>query len=344
MQATPAPLNQQLLMLSFIAYTGGGIQSDDLDAELKGLFEGAIARSPTVQGQWEIVWGPATFVAPKGATAANMMFVVQSTASPDTYAVVIRGTNMSAVIDLIEDIGVANLAPWTFGAPAPLKPRYAGGYAAALAILANMRPAANVPGAGLTLRSFLDGLTAAGPIQLLTTGQSLGGGLAPTLALWLQNTQGADWDRNKVATISTYTYAGPSAGDQDFATWSDSCIGANTFRITNSLDVPPLTWNSVTMATAPALYGDISLQGLAQVMIDAQLKLVEGRGYTQIRADQPALTGALNPDKTDWFSQMLYQHVYGYLNVLGLQAETALVEWIFGPGQDPTAAREGAAP
>ena len=98
------------------------------------------------------------------------------------------------------------------------------------------------------------------------------------------------------------------------------------------------------MATAPALYGDISLQGLAQVMIDAQLKLVEGRGYTQIRADQPALTGALNPDKTDWFSQMLYQHVYGYLNVLGFQAETALVEWIFGPGQDPTAAREGAAP
>jgi hypothetical protein len=36
------------------------------------------------------------------------------------------------------------------------------------------------------------------------------------------------------------------------------------------------------------------------------------------------------PDFDPWIAQFEYQHVYGYLNVLGLAHETSLVEAIFG--------------
>lgn len=341
MDPRTSPLSQQMLMLSYVVYAGTKLTGDSLDARLGALFTEVAARSPLLAGQWTGVWGPATFVAPGETTAANVVFVAQSVQTPNTYALVVRGTNSAAPYDLLEDFGVHSAVAWPFGQPAPLQPQIARGYGLAMQAIAAMEPTAGAAAAGQTLLQWLSALTASGAaIHLLCTGQSLGGGLAPTVALWLQNVQGADWDPQKKATVSAISFAGPTAGDADFAAWSEACLGERLIRVVNSLDVAPRTWNAAQMTSIPDLYGTIAGYKVAALLVAAQLRLSAGVSYTQPFADLPPLEGTQNPNQTYWFTQAAWQHVYGYLQILGLEHELPLVAWIFGPGAtaEPSAA------
>jgi hypothetical protein len=238
-------MRQHMLMLSLIAYVGTHVTNLPSDADLKMQIEEAMARSITLKEQWEIVWGPATYSYQSSAPAAkcdfpppqdlkdipgeegatHMMFAVCSRQNPALYAVVIRGTNSGSCVNLWEDTwGFHTLAAWPYGTPeVGLSPQFAAGYEFALDALQAMTPSAAVPGCGQPLRDFLDAVvvnseTGAAP-QVIVTGHSLGGGLAPTVALWLENTQASAWDLERRALISTYFYAAPSAGNRDFAAW-----------------------------------------------------------------------------------------------------------------------------
>jgi hypothetical protein len=335
-------LVQQSLMLSLISYVGGELTGESIAAELLGSLSQLMSRSPTLDGQWEIVWGPAVYVLEGRKTAANMMYGVQSTKDRSLFAVVIRGTNSAAPYDVLEDVQVKTLFPWTWGAPPPpLAPQISFGVASGLHILVGINAGAGVPGAGTSLVQFLSGVVASqAKPQIVVTGQSLGGALAPTLALWLENNK-ASWDPAGGAVVSTISYAGFSAGNKDFATWSDQCIGPRTQRVQNSLDMVPYTWSEAQIPEIPGLYGpDMPGKPLAEVMVALELAVVRGLGYTQPRLDQKPLQGSLYATADRWFSQAAYQHVYGYLNVLGLQGETSLIEWVLGPGQAEVARRE----
>jgi hypothetical protein len=256
-------------------------------------------------------------------------------------ALVVRGTNSAAPYDLLEDFGVHSAVAWPFGEPAPLQPQIARGYGLAMQAIAAMEPTAGAAAAGQTLLQWLSALTAEGAaIELICTGQSLGGGLAPTVALWLQNVQGTAWDPKKQATVGAISFAGPTAGDADFAAWSEACLGERLIRVVNSLDVAPRTWNAAQMTTIPDLYGTIAGDKVAALLVAAQLRLSAGVSYTQPFADLPPLEGTLDANQTFWFTQAAWQHVYGYLQILGLQRELPLVAWIFGPGAtaEPAAA------
>ncbi len=344
-------MSRQMLMLSFISYVGTEFTGPTMDYDLLQRINSTMQASPTVQGRWNIVWGPATYVPsaevnqehglPPDATpvAAHVLFCVQSTDDPTLYAVVIRGTNSGAQLDTWEDTtGFSEQVGWPYRRPGSgLNPMFSQGYSFGLDCLRSARPDNSVPGSGLAIRDFLNSIvTGSAGTQIITTGQSLGGGLAPVLALWLQNTQGSEWDSDRNARISTCPFASPSPGNTDFAMWYDQSLGATTHRVWQSLDMPPYKWNAEQMTQILGLYGD-GMSGMpkATALIEWERSLVKGMDYLQIRNDQSAITGQLNPKITDWLSQMSYQHVYGYLDVLGLQEETDLVLWIFGPGKKP---------
>src|SRR5258708_6836160 len=79
---------------------------------------------------------------------------------------------------------------------------------------------------------------AAGKVNLYVTGHSKGGALSSTLALWLADTQ-TDWDQNNKATVTAYSFAGPTAGNKEFADHLDSVLRANHHRVVNPFDLVP---------------------------------------------------------------------------------------------------------
>ncbi len=51
-----------------------------------------------------------------------------------------------------------------------------------------------------------------------------------------------------------YAFAGPTAGDADFAAYSDARIGEDTHRVFNPYDIVPKAWDIATLEQIPDLY------------------------------------------------------------------------------------------
>ncbi|MGH9905070.1 MAG: lipase family protein [Pyrinomonadaceae bacterium] len=56
------------------------------------------------------------------------------------------------------------------------------------------------------------------PTPISVTGHSLGGALSPAVALWLSDTK-AQWDPSGRSSLACLPSAGPTSGDQAFATY-----------------------------------------------------------------------------------------------------------------------------
>jgi hypothetical protein len=176
---------------------------------------------------WRVSWGPALT-----EDRANMMYVASSGSS---YAVVIRGTDWSFILDWIEDFTSILLIP----APYNFNVNIATGTAIGITTL-NTMTASN----GTTLPQYLATLPSSA--QLYVTGHSLGGCLASAYAPWLV-TQGFG-----ASTMKVYTFAGPSAGDQSFATYYDNLFGSRAVRYYNDIDLVPNAW--ATLANIEQLF------------------------------------------------------------------------------------------
>ncbi len=175
------------------------------------------------------------------------------------------------------------------------------------------------PAPGVDLAAFLAAEARARPgLRLDVTGHSLGGALAPTLALWLADTK-PSWDPGGRARIAVYPLAGPTAGNAAFAAYSDSRISAATVRVHNPLDVVPLAWNAGTLGTIPGLYEPLTRPGKAlRDLVEAGRLLVAHKHYTQIRPEAPPLPAALNAAAPDFLQQVGWQHTCGYRCALDL--------------------------
>ena len=181
-------------------------------------------------------------------------------------------------------------------------------------------------------------LKADAPLEVNVVGHSLAGSLAPTLALWLAETQGSfdvgsekPWDPNHTATVMSYSYGGPTQGDAHFAHWAEEFMGERVFRFANSLDIVPHGWNKEDLIQTPSLYGEsVSPLPGFKAVVKLFHALTRNKGYTHIHADQPALKGTVNPRKTRFMEQMVYQHVDAYFELMGL-SDCLNLESFFGP-------------
>lgn len=282
-------------------------------------------------GEWEVAWGISVFqLATEGNNVSdNAMYVAKSKSGPTRYIIGVAGTNpKSWYAWLIEDFFVSKVVPWPYDSPAGLSPHIAAGTAAGLKHLQEMTPCEGLPGAGQTLLEFLtQAITAepdGSPVEVITSGHSLGGTLSPTLALWLENIK-PEWDPENKSTIITYPAAGATAGDIDFATYSDNTLGERCIRIWNQLDIFPHVWNVEQINQIPGIYEpDIETSPYIERLADLAVLNTNGHPYQQIKVDDAPLPGTYIPQDShgpflDFLNQAFYQHFYNYFNLLGVQ-------------------------
>lgn len=314
---------QLMLAFSYMAYYGVGLdRSNVVNAETISVdINKALKNWLPVKDQWELVWGPGLFAFKGDMFDDNLMYVVKNKADPSRYVIAIRGTNPFSLKDwIVEDFSVAPMNAWKYGkAPKGSKPKISRSADIGLTRLQDMRATGGVSGAGKTLLEFLQAeLDADVPAQICVTGHSLGGALAPTLALWLKDIQGDALSGN--VEISTVAFAGPSVGNKDFAEYSDARLGEQCVRVANSLDVVPHAWNTKSLKKLYFLYknhllfpGPVLFTGFG-VMIAMSFR---GK-YQQIKADTPAVKGNYKYLLYNYFAQALYQHAVGYPEMMGM--------------------------
>jgi hypothetical protein len=181
-------------------------------------------------------------------------------------------------------------------------------------------------------------------IDVVVTGHSKGGALAPTLALWLAETQGPGaatnerWDPNGDATIHCYSYAGPTAGNEAFARRSNAKIGGRCHRVMNPLDVVPHAWMPSDLAKVPSLYDGVvpHLHALDSLLTVAsghtgQLRYTQIDTLTKPDASLPGFPSATDPTRPVFFDQFVYQHMEAYLRAFGLTKTGITTQAFFDP-------------
>lgn len=320
-------MRQEMAALAFLAYLGGELKGSDEKVEqvLSPCLQTALEGQPHTS-TWTLAWGPAVYKFAHAELDDNLMYVARREGDPAQLAIVVRGTNPPALLDwLVEDAEVKEQVSWEYGNP-PGQPKIARGTHKGLQILQDLVPDGG-PAKGQTLQQFLaeQARSSPFPLQIHVTGHSLGGALAPVLALWLHDTR-SDWAKEPVsqAQIRVYPLAGPTPGDADFASYYNAQLGEQTDRMQNPFDLIPLAWNHQTIGQMADLYEPLTRAGMAERgLIDSLRLLVKDKDYTPLVPDTPLLSGALNPDASHFLAQVGWQHHCGYQCALGINVPTS---------------------
>jgi hypothetical protein len=310
--------------LAFIAYAGEQLKGSDEHVEqvLQSCMQDELARQPVTKNNYQLVWGPAVYKFDHADYDDNMLYVVRGIRDPSVLVVGVRGTNSVAILDwLLEDLAVANTVAWHYGQPIEgLKPRISEATWRGLKVLQAMTPDSGIASDGRSLRELLQQMVSAQDIrQIWVTGHSLGGALAPTLALWLEDTR-EQWDPHNKATLGVVALAGATPGNEDFASYYDSRLGQSTRRLHNPYDAVPHAWNEHSLSAIPKLYteGGITASLSIKAEVLAAKALAAGHEYTQILRDAPPLPGAIFEGERGFIQQVTWQHTCGYRCSLNL--------------------------
>ncbi len=257
---------QVMLSLSYLAYCGEKITTANPEKQILALINEAIPNIAPV-ADWQVVWGPVAYTTPGALYQDDMMYVAQNQTDKTQFAVAIRGTNSVSELDwLMEDLDVMQMMPWPMGSTSqtPVGEMISESTSIDMQILLGMESpiyngsSSNTP---ISLLDFLQSQTA-DAINLCVTGHSLGGCLAGTLALYLQESRSL-WDQSATSTLTAITFAAPTAGNDSFATYSDaqfsgqpmppdwdSSLGTNFDAVRCTLDVAPMAWMAAELVNS----------------------------------------------------------------------------------------------
>ena len=288
---------QVLMTLAAIAYA----DPSDIRNELKNT-------GYATENEWHLVWGPVDTV--YSVYFDNLMYVVQYK-DENVYAVVIRGTvlafGLSTFVDLFEDLDVSFLYPWTY--PIIEGASVSGGTLTGLDVLISMTDRT-----GQTLVQFFRNHHNS---IILVTGHSLGGCLTTVLAPWLRY-QFALKEIDQLLVVA-YTFAAPTAGNQQFADWYDQSFGkVMTYRYFNTIDAIPMAWNNLSGIKNLFPDGTACPWAMAEVidLVNDWLYAL-GDTYVQTNGNGTPLIGT-SLQNPDWFTEIGHQHDHNtYLQLLG---------------------------
>ena len=211
---------------------------------------------------WQVVWGPAEL-------GGDLVYIA---AGPDQeHAVVVRGTIVDNVFDLIQDSEIGVQVPLPFPAPSFPEARISRGASAAWQNLSSMRARVG-SSSGSTMLQFLEQVPAGS--RVLVTGHSLGGQMAGVVSAWLDSALPA----GKMA-LTPITFAAPTAGDHEFASHFDVVFDEGT-RYYSDLDVVPLLWTREGLDHIRDLYvGGPRCQAGCRLATDAAQERIQGLVY-----------------------------------------------------------------
>ncbi len=315
--------NCTCLVMSYLSYTGAMMikwlhteknEHEKMYAKMQRNLE-VISEFPQCGNiaDWEIVWGPAAYTLPYAILQDNMMFVARQKSTPERYIIAVRGTNPAALWDWVsEDLIVAEKVAWSNPQAGAAGAKISRSAELGLDTLLNkMVPVGDTPGSGLTLEQFLEQAYANGNNDFYFTGHSLGGTLAPILALKMQEDLEASPYASKGNAIASITYAGPTAGNREFADYFNEKMKDRAERIYCQLDLVPHVWQTDEMEKLPGLYssGEIKPTSLELDSLDWLLKRV--KDYRHMGKPAP-FQGQIYKEGKSYLSQVIYQHIFSY--------------------------------
>jgi len=335
--STQLDIYQQVLALSFemnstSADTG---TAEQLQTALAGNL-GALLTNAAFAGtdSWELAWGPVVWQSPY-SNVTDQAVAVCYNETQNYYVVPIAATNGHSAFDVfLEDL--ATTPAFMQANPTAGGGNLSYGNYVALQVLLNLASG------GQTLSAYL-GTTASTTSNLVFSGHSLGGGLAPLLAyaLYPKGTSGSGWNN-----VYTFPTAGPTTADATFQAAYNAVyepVGTSGYQRWNvnqfnGRDLVPHAWSTCSDSVGPNL-NDVTASIIGQnfgmyytntnmaIEVEALRNMAEGlagggsnpyepvNNYKLFTADQQngqittnALLGA----------EILYQHVTAYIAEFGL--------------------------
>jgi triacylglycerol lipase len=296
----PDPLTMATLQLCSISYARDIMTIPALVRAMPPLTQG---------GAWVSMWGPV-----QSSDQSNLAFVAGYCLIPGgavaSIYVTIRGTN----IYLGEDIWGILQQIWqdidgTSQVPLPWLPqsspvRIAKGTMDGLHHIIGLTNAK-----GVSLGDYLTktlGTPAYSNIKTVVTGHSLGGCLASVVAPWIESIRLVSYK----GTIQPITFAAPTAGNNDFATYYSTKF-TTALRFQNTLDIIPLALQD--LLDVGFIYRsdgldtpDIVWTGITGMEF---WLLYYNMTYMQPAVGTQELTGVfLEVPEWDWYDEALFQH------------------------------------
>lgn len=256
------------------------------DAEIIGMI-----------GSWQLVWGPVIYQAPNSDVSDNAMFVAKNDSGE--YVVAIAGTNPISTFGwFVEDFRLSPPQEWSYVSPQDPSLKISYGTSVGLDILRN-----KMEDNGQSIEECLKGAAAEESNPVITfTGHSLGGALSPTLAMSFKDQQGQSggWDPSANATIKTLFTAGPTPGNDAFASHFNSSMGGNANRVWNSIDMVPHAWQvdqlqDVNTFYMPHIEPNVAIDAVQALAIaNSEVAGAAGCVMTQLLPNVAAFPGTYN--------------------------------------------------
>ena len=326
---------QRNLLLAFLPYLGTPLKGSSVEKETRKRVAEALGFLKGALGPWKLAWGPGIYQAAVGSVAANTMFVVENQDTGELF-ISIAGTNpFSAYAWIDEDMAISKTVRWQYG-DAPAEAALSMATQNGLLALQGIVPHSG-QGKNMSLQAFLERRFAreGDAVEITVSGHSLGGALSPAVGLWLLDTA-KNWDIHSRASISVCAFAGPTPGNEEFATYISERLGDRLNRVANPYDAAVHAWNIGDIAKMKALYTpDIPRDTLFDRAGDAAISATHGIRYQQPGFNPTILDGRINthlispmlPSFINMITQVLYQHTIAYFKLIGvppLQSEESL--------------------